>query len=425
MLNRNCFALSAVLVLFSATLLTAVTPVVITSTFTTYSTHVLTVYGSGFSTGATPTFVFNGHTLAVKGFTNTSIAATLPSTTNQGNYQVTIRNSQGQSATVSTAYDVDAADVDPALVTNSTLKGSGTKASPLGVAVPLVLNNNATDDTVPVITVGYGSINIQEGTLSVGFSPQGPALSGHGWDGQFGVVGTGVTGVYGVGCCAGQLSFYGVVGDSGQQPSAYGIHGIAGFNQDEYAGYFEGNVNITGKLTKAGGSFKIDHPLDPANKYLSHSFVESPDMMNVYNGNVFTDGTGNATVTLPDWFEALNRDFRYQLTVIGAFAQATIAQEVTHNQFIIRTDKPSVKVSWQITGIRQDAWANANRIPVEEDKPEKERDSYLHPALFNKPPEKSIEWARHPQAKKKLAEQRAKMMQNATQHTATLHQAQQ
>jgi hypothetical protein len=148
-------------------------------------------------------------------------------------------------------------------------------------------------------------------------------------------------------------------------------------------------------------------------------------MMNVYNGNVFTDGTGNATVTLPDLFEALNRDFRYQLTVIGAFAQATIAQEVTHNQFIIRTDKPSVKVSWQITGIRQDAWANANRIPVEEDKPEKERDSYLHPALFNKPPEKSIEWARHPQAKKKLAEQRAKMMQNTTQHTATLHQAQQ
>ena len=42
-------------------------------------------------------------------------------------------------------------------------------------------------------------------------------------------------------------------------------------------------------LSKSIGTFKIDHPLDPANKYLSHSFVELPDMMNIYNGNVMTD----------------------------------------------------------------------------------------------------------------------------------------
>jgi hypothetical protein len=147
-------------------------------------------------------------------------------------------------------------------------------------------------------------------------------------------------------------------------------------------GFFAGNLNVTGKVTKGSGSFKIDHPLDPANKYLSHSFVESPDMMNVYNGNITTDRHGLATIVLPAYFEALNRDFRYQLTVIGQFAQAIVQQEIAKNRFTIKTSKPSVKVSWQVTGIRHDAYADADRIPVEEDKPLQERGHYLHPELF-------------------------------------------
>jgi hypothetical protein len=145
-----------------------------------------------------------------------------------------------------------------------------------------------------------------------------------------------------------------------------------------------------GTLSKHAGSFKIDHPLDPANKYLYHSFVESPDMMNVYNGNVTTDKRGYATVTLPDYFEALNRDFRYQLTVIGQFAQAIVATKIGNNRFVIRTNKPKVEVSWQVTGIRQDAYANAHRIPVEEDKPAGQQGHYLHPELFGQPETKSI-----------------------------------
>ena len=151
-----------------------------------------------------------------------------------------------------------------------------------------------------------------------------------------------------------------------------------------------GSVRITGNLIKGSGSFQIDHPLDPANKYLYHSFVESPDMMNVYNGNIVTDDAGMATISLPDWFEALNRDFRYQLTVIGQFAQAIVASEISHNQFTIRTDKPNVKVSWQVTGIRQDAYANAHRIPVEEEKKPEERGHYLHPELFGAGPEQAV-----------------------------------
>jgi len=151
-----------------------------------------------------------------------------------------------------------------------------------------------------------------------------------------------------------------------------------------------GNLTISGKLTKGSGSFKIDHPLDPANKYLSHSFVESPDMMNVYNGNITTDSRGLATVVLPEYFEALNRDFRYQLTVIGQFAQAIVKQEIRSNSFTIRTSKPLVKVSWQVTGIRHDAYADAYRIPVEEDKPSQEQGHFLHPELFGASEQQAI-----------------------------------
>jgi hypothetical protein len=144
-------------------------------------------------------------------------------------------------------------------------------------------------------------------------------------------------------------------------------------------------VSINGTLSKGGGSFKIDHPLDPANKYLYHSFVESPDMKNIYDGTITTDGAGLATVTLPDWFGSLNRDFRYQLTVIGQFAQAIVASKVANNQFRIQTDKPNVEVSWQVTGIRQDAFANANRIPVEVEKAPADRGRYLYPEVIGQP----------------------------------------
>ncbi len=145
------------------------------------------------------------------------------------------------------------------------------------------------------------------------------------------------------------------------------------------------SLDVTNSLTKPSGSFKIDHPLDPANKYLYHSFVESPDMMNVYNGNIATDGEGLATVTLPDWFEALNKDFRYQLTVIGQFAQAIVAKKIEQNQFQIRTNLPNVEVSWQVTGIRHDAFADAHRIQTEVEKAPLDRGHYLHPELFGAP----------------------------------------
>jgi hypothetical protein len=162
-------------------------------------------------------------------------------------------------------------------------------------------------------------------------------------------------------------------------------------------------VNVVGTLSKGGGSFKIDHPLDPANKYLYHSFVESPDMKDIYDGVAELDGSGEAVIALPDWFQALNKDFRYQLTTIGGYAPVYIAAEVANNQFKIAGGKPGIKVSWQVTGIRQDAFANANRIPVEAEKVPADRGRYLYPEAIGAPASARIGYEAIPSESEQVA----------------------
>jgi hypothetical protein len=158
----------------------------------------------------------------------------------------------------------------------------------------------------------------------------------------------------------------------------------------------DGDLHVAGTLSKTAGAFKIDHPMDPENKYLVHSFVESPDMMNIYNGNITTDASGKATVQLPDYFNTLNKDFRYQLTVIGSFAQAIVSKEVNNNSFEIATNQPNVKVSWQVTGVRQDPWANKFRIPNVVDKAPAEKGKYLNPEAYNLPEARKIGYTPEP-----------------------------
>ena len=154
---------------------------------------------------------------------------------------------------------------------------------------------------------------------------------------------------------------------------------------NEYEASFE-NLVIQGVLFAAGKAFKIDHPSDPANKYLIHSCVESPDMMNVYNGNVVLDNSGYAWVELPGYFETLNRDFRYQLTPVGAPGpNLHIAEEISQNRFKIGGGEPGMKVSWQVTGVRKDPFAVQYKQPVELDKPVDERGKYLRPELYGMP----------------------------------------
>ncbi|MCB0701767.1 MAG: hypothetical protein R2863_11940 [Candidatus Kapaibacterium sp.] len=144
-----------------------------------------------------------------------------------------------------------------------------------------------------------------------------------------------------------------------------------------------GNLTVSGNVAKGGGSFMIDHPLDPKNKILYHSFVESPDMKNINDGIVILDNNGEAWVQLPNWFQALNKDFRYQLTPIGAPCSGLyIAQEVKDNRFQIAGGIPNLKVSWMVTGIRHDPYAEKNRIVVEVDKTPEQKGHYLQPDAF-------------------------------------------
>lgn len=193
-----------------------------------------------------------------------------------------------------------------------------------------------------------------------------------------GVSGAGFTGVYGY---SANTNGTGVWGETtGTTADSVGVYGTA--PGTAWAGYFNGHLGTSGTLVKAAGSFRIDHPLDPFNKYLSHSFVESPDMMNLYSGTVILDGDGAAVVQLPEWFEALNRDFRYQLTCIGEAAPVYIAEEVANNRFRIAGGHGSMKVSWQVTGTRRDPYAVANPIVVESWKEARDRGRLLHPEAY-------------------------------------------
>jgi hypothetical protein len=116
--------------------------------------------------------------------------------------------------------------------------------------------------------------------------------------------------------------------------------------------------------------------------------------MNVYNGNVVLDADGRAVIEMPDWFEALNRDFRYQLTAIGGPGpNLYVASELTNGQFEIAGGSPGLKVSWQLTGIRHDPFALANPIHVEVDKDPEDAGKYLHPLAYGVDAKKQIGYA--------------------------------
>jgi hypothetical protein len=185
-----------------------------------------------------------------------------------------------------------------------------------------------------------------------------------------------------------------------------GVMGAGGVN----AGFFFGNVRVTGAITKGGGGFEIDHPLAPGQRYLRHSFVESPEMKNLYDGIATCDAKGRAVVELPKWFEALNKDFRYQLTPIGKSAPGLfVAATVKGGRFTIGGGAPGLKVSWQVTGVRKDAWANANRLAVESDKVGPDRGRYLHPDVHGpKAKGRGISALREAEVKAQLARGRKK-----------------
>lgn len=239
------------------------------------------------------------------------------------------------------------------------------------------------------------SKGIGAGLYSAGVYGESDSNSGFGVDG-FCTSGTGVRGnsPSGTGVWGESDSGFGVVGMTVRGYTA--VLGLT-FKPNGLAGYFSGDVEVTGTINKSATMFKIDHPLDPANKYLFHSGVESPDMKNLYDGVAVLDAQGEIIVELPLWFEALNQEFRYQLTPIGAPGpNLYIAEEISDQQFKIAGGTPGMKVCWQITGSRKDAWAQAHPLIVEQEKSATERDHYLHPEVHGHSQEQSIARLYHP-----------------------------
>lgn len=198
------------------------------------------------------------------------------------------------------------------------------------------------------------------------------------------------TALYGEATAAGSIGLQGnqFAAGTAVAGSLFGATGQAVFGgctqpANTYAGLFQGRTAASG--TK---SFLIDHPLDPANKTLAHYCSEGPEPLNLYQGTVVTDGAGFATVELPDYFGAINTDVRYQLTVIDEsdeFVLAKVAHRVENNRFVIRTSVGNVEVSWQVSGVRNDAFVRAYGAPVEMDKPEDKRGTFLAPELYHGP----------------------------------------
>ena len=120
-------------------------------------------------------------------------------------------------------------------------------------------------------------------------------------------------------------------------------------------------------------------------------------MKNLYDGIAVLDENGAAEINLPAWFEALNGDFRYQLTALGRPApNLHVSQEVTNGAFRIAGGPVSAKVCWQVTGVRRDTWAMANPLAVEQLKSEDERGHFLHPELRGLSSDQGIGSIRHP-----------------------------
>jgi len=263
-----------------------------------------------------------------------------------------------------------------------------------------------------VATAGSGTTY---GVYGAANSTAGRGVYGYAWAASgmtYGVYGfansTAGRGVYGYAIASSGLT-YGVIGRS-HSPEGVGVYGYASSSSGNsvgvygwassdsgYGGYFSGDVQVQGDLDVSGTkNFRIDHPFDPANRYLYHYSMESSEVLNQYSGNVTLDANGEAWVSLPAWFEAINRDFRYQLTSIGAPApDLHIAAQVKDNRFKIAGGPPGLEVSWQVTALRDDPYVQHYPPQVEQEKPAGERGTYLHPELYGQPEELGLDYRYH------------------------------
>lgn len=263
-----------------------------------------------------------------------------------------------------------------AIYANAVAAGASNESS------AIFARNNGADNAISVWALAAAANGLTYGLLGQTNSEQGGA------SGIFGAAnGNPSAPVYGV---QGYVQF-----DFPNSAGIYGGDNVLGMGPSSAkAGVFAGSVEVSRDFDVVGTkNFKIDHPLDPENKYLRHVCPESPEPINIYTGMTTTGADSLALVQLPDYFMAINKNFRYQLTCVNQFAQAIVIEEIEANRFRIKTDKPGVKVSWTVYGERNDLYLQQNPFEAVSEKESTNKGKYLYPAGYGAPKEQSIFYA--------------------------------
>jgi len=219
------------------------------------------------------------------------------------------------------------------------------------------LTGYASGDGVDIGVEGsndYGSL----GQLAVGddYGVYGSSYYGGYFDADSG---SGYYGVYANGY-AGYGGYFACNSSGG-----WGIYAIGA----SYAGFFSGDVYITGNLDKGSGSFLIDHPDDPLNKTLRHNFVESPENLCIYRGKTALNADGMAKIKMPDYFVSLTKEEEatVTLTSIGKPFDAGYEWNKDFTEVTIYGDA-NREVSYIVLADRDDPVIRVQRRPVVEEK---------------------------------------------------------
>nr|MBP6732290.1 hypothetical protein [Chitinophagales bacterium] len=266
-------------------------------------------------------------------------------------------------------------------LTNTASINNALALSHVGDAVVLNVQNSSATSTQPIGQFSQSSTDLS--TLAAAVLGQSSSTRG----GVFlaSLSDNNTVGVYGEFNTTSSNDAIGVYGKS--VPSAgfgYGVYG-EGLN---YGVFANGDLGASGAKT-----FAIDHPLDPSNKILRHFSIESPEVLNVYRGNVVLDASGEAVVQLPSYFHSVNREFSYVLTPIGAMANLYVKQEVdADGKFKVAGGNAGMKISWYVYAERNDPYMQQypEKRQVEIPKRDYEVGKYIRPDLYGQPKEKGI-----------------------------------
>lgn len=260
-----------------------------------------------------------------------------------------------------------------------------------------------------VAQIGTGGISINEGNVTVQNTSPGWKLLGSssvtGGAAALGAVttvssdtGLAIAGDFAASANGG-TNVFGVAGSaSGTGNSTkFGLFSSVSGNGPLWAGWFNGDVNVSGTLSKGHGQFVIDHPLDPANKILRHNLVESPENLCVYRGKATLDANGRATVELPDYFPALTdeENATVYLTAVGEQPSPASYRWNDEHSAVTVFGAPNAAVAYLVLAARDDPVIHQLARPVEEDKTD---DNFgagrlLYPEAFGHPEEMGVHFA--------------------------------